>query len=272
MRIPKLSLYVLVILGIACDDSSSGPDASTVHVFAKLTVTDSSGAPGYGWFASLWSWPQPDSIVTPVARPRFTDDFLPLDLSGTVVADLGIFPRARIDTIIVRLQPPGCVEEELFRSLGRDLVASGETDTLISTIIFPGTKAVAVLDSGQICAFGSEGESFGPRSFRLLLIFNSITSDTSNSVVFQGRWLINYRRTSAGERGSFLGAGAPTFLSMIFTDEDGRNADCTGMRLLVTLDVEGRWVDSDLEGRPGCVENSELLSFYAGEWFPGASP
>ncbi len=268
MRIPKLSLCVLVILGIACDDSSSGPDASTVHVFAKLTVTDSSGAPGYGWFAQLWSWPQPDSIVTPVVRPRFTDDFLPLDLSGTVVADLGIFPRTRIDTIIVRLQPPGCVEEELFRSLGRDLVASGETDTLISTITFPGTKPVAVLDSGQICAFGSE-EAQGQRSFRLLLNFDSIARDTSNSVVFQGRWLIMYRRTSAGESGSFVGAGNPTFLSLIFTDEDGRNADCTGMRLLVTLDVEGRWGDSDLEGRPGCVENSELLSFYAGAWVPG---
>lgn len=240
-----LTLVALPAAGTACtDESADAPRALEV----TGTVSTATG-PVPGGLVTLTVWSTDSALRARAAALQAISDSL-----GHYALRLDSLPQAPIDSLAIRLLPPGCTLARRDTLLRADLLPA--EGGLSVPLLLPATRPPAYTQPGQVCAYGVH-PIWGPGSYRFALRIDSVVADS-----FWGRWDLKYRFGSSDDEGTFRARATATALQLELTQQPVWNA-CLGLDLTVPLTAGGAWGPATVAPGQACLPGPLTFQFVA---------
>ena len=254
MRIPSnaTTLTGLLALGVplvwACSSDPSSPPTLRPLTLA-VELVDSLGRPAPGGAVTAYTWPSP---TLPSAPP---DPDARTDSAGRLGLNLGQYPGAHLDSLLVLVQARGCTPpfQYRFEYAGSNLPPVAR-DTLPLRLLVAPVPPPAQDAPGAYCAFGLHPQ-WGPYreyGFHVLL-------DSAQGGIVRGRWVIAHLATYGSETGSVTGIIASGVVNLDLSN-DVVGSTCAG-RLAGGAHPDGTWSTVFFSAPHACEGTPSRLDF-----------
>jgi len=243
-------LPICFLLGCQATTDSAG----LLYAFTLVAhVQDSTGAPVPGAALTAYAWPYPLPPYPPpssIASGRTASD-------GRIVIPLGSFPTEVLDSLLIRVQSPGCRlgSYGAFHFPAAD-PALTKRDTLFVQLVVTAPPSPASTTAGKYCAFGIFPDQGPPAEYGFNLQVDSIIAGQ-----VYGSWSINHIASYGSSHGPFFGVATSTFIVLDLANDYDVDP-CQG-RLVGTVEADGAWGPAYFDSPEKCVGAPTRFDFRA---------
>jgi hypothetical protein len=265
----RLAQGVLVLAVVAfvagCDSNSPGSDNLLRVEGVVLETGDAPAPPAPPLSVSMYAWPEmgSDGISTVTVE---TDE------QGNYAAELGPFPDAVVDSLLVRVLQKDCGTQRETLLLRRDLAPGDGEVVRLPTLTLSYRLRLAEIGLGaKMCAaIVTPGDEQTIGDHASLALWIDDLGDPSDDVV-RGRWRLNHSASIGDDYGYFSGTGADE--RMILQLETVLASGCTIQLDIPIGGLNGSTLEAgELTSTENCFVPDRTVRFFDGAELSEALP